>query len=127
MGYYSILTCFFLNDTAPTEIYTLSLHDALPIFTIAFPMMISMSVFEEFYRDLLGSDGAFDAYRLLQGLDNKTVETGRELWRLSRQALKMPQVRKVLEEESAADVVPALEASAEGREFLAQLDAYLDE
>src|SRR3712207_9450569 len=23
--------CFFLNDTATTEIYTLSLHDALPI------------------------------------------------------------------------------------------------
>src|SRR5688572_33212978 len=23
---------FFFNDTAPTEIYTLSLHDALPIF-----------------------------------------------------------------------------------------------
>src|SRR5262249_60547725 len=23
---------FFLNDTSPTEIYTLSLHDALPIF-----------------------------------------------------------------------------------------------
>src|SRR5215204_7001207 len=27
---YSI-TCFFFNDTATTEIYTLSLHDALPI------------------------------------------------------------------------------------------------
>src|SRR3989337_474850 len=26
---------FFFNDTAPTEIYTLSLHDALPIFTHA--------------------------------------------------------------------------------------------
>src|SRR5688572_31375724 len=25
------LTCFFFNDTATTEIYTLSLHDALPI------------------------------------------------------------------------------------------------
>src|SRR6478672_555717 len=24
-------SCFFFNDTAPTEIYTLSLHDALPI------------------------------------------------------------------------------------------------
>ena len=23
--------CFFFNDTATTEIYTLSLHDALPI------------------------------------------------------------------------------------------------
>src|SRR5688572_31774870 len=26
-----ILTLFFFNDTATTEIYTLSLHDALPI------------------------------------------------------------------------------------------------
>src|SRR2546427_226892 len=25
---------FFFNDTATTEIYTLSLHDALPIFTV---------------------------------------------------------------------------------------------
>src|SRR5256885_10679135 len=28
-----ILFFFFFNDTATTEIYTLSLHDALPIFT----------------------------------------------------------------------------------------------
>src|SRR5688572_33478444 len=27
-----ILFFFFFNDTAPTEIYTLSLHDALPIY-----------------------------------------------------------------------------------------------
>jgi len=26
---------FFFNDTATTEIYTLSLHDALPIYTAA--------------------------------------------------------------------------------------------
>src|SRR5256885_6563728 len=29
---YSIIFFFFFNDTATTEIYTLSLHDALPIF-----------------------------------------------------------------------------------------------
>src|SRR5438270_13743523 len=29
--YSSIVFCFFFNDTATTEIYTLSLHDALPI------------------------------------------------------------------------------------------------
>src|SRR3712207_9458137 len=29
------VTFFFFNDTATTEIYTLSLHDALPIFEIA--------------------------------------------------------------------------------------------
>src|SRR3712207_9545508 len=32
MGGLSI--CFFFNDTATTEIYTLSLHDALPISTL---------------------------------------------------------------------------------------------
>src|SRR5258708_37981265 len=26
-----VFSCFFFNDTATTEIYTLSLHDALPI------------------------------------------------------------------------------------------------
>src|SRR5260221_3265948 len=31
----SLLFSFFFNDTATTEIYTLSLHDALPIFNSA--------------------------------------------------------------------------------------------
>src|SRR5258708_31142170 len=32
MSYLILITCFFFfNDTATTEIYTLSLHDALPI------------------------------------------------------------------------------------------------
>src|SRR5438445_13901363 len=31
----SLVACFFFfNDTATTDIYTLSLHDALPIFTL---------------------------------------------------------------------------------------------
>src|SRR2546426_8590692 len=34
--YRSLLSCFFFfNDTATTEIYTLSLHDALPICALA--------------------------------------------------------------------------------------------
>src|SRR2546422_3508079 len=32
-----IFFLFFFNDTATTEIYTLSLHDALPIYRRAFP------------------------------------------------------------------------------------------
>ena len=31
MDKFFIFYCFFFNDTATTEIYTLSLHDALPI------------------------------------------------------------------------------------------------
>ena len=30
--YYALFFFFFFNDTATTEIYTLSLHDALPIY-----------------------------------------------------------------------------------------------
>ena len=29
--FFCLFFCFFFNDTATTEIYTLSLHDALPI------------------------------------------------------------------------------------------------
>src|ERR1039458_10819415 len=32
MSLYVVIVFFFFNDTATTEIYTLSLHDALPIF-----------------------------------------------------------------------------------------------
>src|ERR1035438_8248192 len=32
-----LFVCFFFNDTATTEIYTLSLHDALPIYWHEFP------------------------------------------------------------------------------------------
>src|SRR3982751_7150286 len=39
-----VLICFlffFFNDTATTEIYTLSLHDALPIFMrLPFPLLL---------------------------------------------------------------------------------------
>src|SRR5215203_7527047 len=33
--YFCVLFFFFFNDTATTEIYTLSLHDALPIYDAA--------------------------------------------------------------------------------------------
>src|SRR3712207_6919435 len=34
MVYITLCSFFFFNDTATTEIYTLSLHDALPIFRV---------------------------------------------------------------------------------------------
>src|SRR2546426_4027496 len=35
---FTLLSFFFFNDTATTEIYTLSLHDALPISCTATPL-----------------------------------------------------------------------------------------
>src|SRR2546430_11563910 len=36
-AHFSLFCFFFFNDTATTEIYTLSLHDALPIFGVSAP------------------------------------------------------------------------------------------
>src|SRR3712207_9560235 len=38
-----LLFFFFFNDTATTEIYTLSLHDALPIFALPWAREVSGS------------------------------------------------------------------------------------
>ena len=95
-------------------------------FVIAVPAYLAVSEFDELYRELFGKEGAYDAYRLVQGLDNLTLKAGRELWQLSRKALAVPSIREVLETRAAAEVIPALETTAEGRAFVAELRAYLD-
>lgn len=109
-----------LDETAARMQRLMEVH-----FLLAFPFLLALSEFDEFYRDLSGSDGPFTSYQLLQGLDNKTLASGRALWRLSRQALGLPEVRAILEERAAADVIPALLGSTEGRAFLDDLHAYL--
>jgi phosphohistidine swiveling domain-containing protein len=96
-------------------------------FLLAFPMLLSISIFDDFYRDLFGDEDAFQAYRLLQGFDNKTLESNRALWDLSRRAVTEPTVRQVFETLPAPEIIPALEATAAGQEFLTHLQAFLAE
>ncbi len=77
--------------------------------------------------DLFEGATTLDALRLLQGFDNKILEGDRALWQLSRTALTMPTVHQILAERAVADVIPALEKSDEGKRFLAELRAYLDQ
>src|SRR2546430_12823678 len=46
---------FFFNDTATTEIYTLSLHDALPIYEVASTRLSSNSDFVKLWTGLTKS------------------------------------------------------------------------
>jgi len=91
------------------------------------PSGFAMSQFEELYCDLFEGATTLDALRLLQGFDNKILEGDRALWQLSRTALTMPTVHQILAERAVADVIPALEKSDEGKRFLAELRAYLDQ
>jgi phosphohistidine swiveling domain-containing protein len=90
------------------------------------PGLFAMSQFEELYRELFDGATTLDALRLLQGFDNKTVEGDRALWRLSRAARTMPEVRAILSGHAAGGVISALEKSAASQQFLADLRAWLD-
>jgi len=103
-------------------------------FLVWFPAYTAISLFEELYSELFDANNsatvigpAFDAYRLLQGFDNKTLETAHALWQLSRRALSMPEVHRILQEKSASKVLVNLEQSAEGQAFLTELRSYLEE
>ena len=46
----SVVVIFFFNDTATTEIYTLSLHDALPIFCMRSSFAYDKDIANHDYR-----------------------------------------------------------------------------
>lgn len=109
-----------LQETLPRTDRLWELH-----FRIVFPAYVAISQFDELYRDLFGGEGAFNAYRLLQGFDNKTLETGRELWALSRKARAVPEARRLLEERDSSEIMEELGKTAAGRAFLNELHGYL--
>jgi phosphohistidine swiveling domain-containing protein len=94
-------------------------------FLTVFPVLVSMSLFDDLYAELLGGGDGYDAYRLLAGQDNMSLVVDRDLYALSRRALASDAVRQVLETAAAQDVVEELGELEEGREFLAALDAFL--
>lgn len=91
------------------------------------PAMTAMSLFEELYCELFEEAAPLDAMRLLQGFDNESIKGDLVLWQLSRSVLETPIVSQVLAECAAAEVIPALERSGEGQDFLGKLHAYLDQ
>jgi pyruvate,water dikinase len=92
---------------------------------VVMPMLFAMSQFEELYCELFEGATTLDALRLTQGFDNKTMEGDRALWRLSRAARSIPEVREILSKHAADEVIPALEKSAASQPFLADLHRWL--
>ena len=95
-------------------------------FQIAIPMTESRSQFEDLYEDLFGESG-LDFYRLLQGFDNKSLETNRELWKISRTAMLSPEVRTIVEGRALSQVLQELRTVPEGRRLLADFRVFLKE
>jgi hypothetical protein len=54
---------------------------------LAFPRLAAPSMFADLYQELFPAASTLEPYQLLEGFDNKTLETDRALWDLSRHAL----------------------------------------
>jgi pyruvate,water dikinase len=93
-------------------------------FRIAFPMLLSMQLFDEFYVDLFGGTDA-DAHALLLGAVSSSVEAGFGLAELATSA-RDAGLEPVFRDTDIDRLLPALEASEQGRAFLTELRAYLD-
>src|SRR3989454_10549561 len=79
--------CFFFNDTATTEIYTLSLHDALPIYFNYTMGHIAEQQYEATSRSEYATQ-AIEYYKKAYALDPKSPVIGERLaemyWKAQR-------------------------------------------
>src|SRR2546427_10796752 len=66
-----ISSFFFFNDTATTEIYTLSLHDALPICVTGMALYNNKGEFIATYK--MPTDGGGDGYGYDLAVDRKST------------------------------------------------------
>lgn len=96
-------------------------------FRVAIPLLLGMSLFDDFYRGVFPGADRFAAVRLLQGQDNLSLRSDRALYALGRSVAASPALGAALAAGDARAVLRALEATAEGRAFRADLDAYLAE
>jgi phosphohistidine swiveling domain-containing protein len=94
-------------------------------FLLFLPMMLAISAFEETYQALFSGSDRFEAYELLGGFGNKTVESGEALWALSRQALACPAIAQILSENKPTEIAHQLTTSAAGAIFWKQVQDYL--
>lgn len=93
-------------------------------FSLLVPAFVGFSEFREMYGQLLGG-GDLDAYRLLQGFDNKSLETDRAFWDLSLRVAANPALAAIFRATSSGDLQSVLSGSAEGRHFLDDANAVL--
>ncbi len=90
-------------------------------------VLVPATALTEFYNAEFHPEDPNEAFQLMQGYRTKSVDTAKGLWRLSRIVKQAPALQQIFETLEPAAMLPALESSAEGRAFLAELRSFLDE
>jgi pyruvate,water dikinase len=90
-------------------------------------VLMSASLFVDFYNEHLAPENPTEAYEALQGFPTLSVDAGRGMWALGRIVGKSPELSRLFERHAPDRLVVELETSDIGRNFLAALRIYLDE
>lgn len=99
-------------------------YDFLMIALIGITYQMLGTLLERYY----GDDSEPVRAKLISGVTgNITMRTNIQLWNLAQEAKRSPTVREILLHVSDGDVRRVLQADGEGRIFLAELDAFLEQ
>jgi phosphohistidine swiveling domain-containing protein len=85
------------------------------------------NVFADYYNEVMETDDQKLGYEALQGFETMATKSSRGLWSLSRTARNNPDLRRAFDALQGRDLYAELQKSEAGREFLADLEAYLEE
>jgi phosphohistidine swiveling domain-containing protein len=110
-----------LDEYLKNVIYMWTIHGWINLSLVPATALI------EFYNQEMQPADPTEAWQLLQGYPTKSVEASAGLWQLSRLVKDRPELRNRFEELDPRTIVGALEESEEGRAFLSELRAYLEE
>ncbi len=96
------------------------------LFAVGLPASMLRATFADEYARLFGVDAAEEAASLLEGLEGPELATERAFARLSRAAAASSAVRDALRWRADHEWIEALAGSEAGREFLAELQSFLE-
>ncbi|MFJ7753522.1 PEP/pyruvate-binding domain-containing protein [Peribacillus muralis] len=82
---------------------------------------------EQLFQRLLGSEPAHDLYQSLTGIMNKSLESDRLLWQLSKLVRKEPQLLQAIMNSDEGNVSQALSTFGKGKDFLDRVGKFVKE
>jgi hypothetical protein len=110
-----------LDDQLRNLVYFWTIHGWINL------SLVPATALTEFYNQEIQPEEPNEGWQLLQGYRTRSVEASEGLWQLSRTVKASPLLSQNFDALEPAQMVIALEGSAEGTAFLTELRSYLDE
>ncbi|MEH7348237.1 PEP-utilizing enzyme [Gottfriedia acidiceleris] len=96
-------------------------------FEVVMPRISIGAALQEIYGTLLNTKNTAVIYDLLLGTMNKSLETDRELWKLTMEVKESGLLSKIFSDTDAIDLLDSLQDVKEGRQFVSSVRSFLEE